>query len=167
MALAYALTVWRAMAGVARSSGKQGMNQGSPWVLWKKGWCCSVELRPCSSGSSAVQCQPAIVMTTTALPSAPATSAACGGSDPPPTISFSALYSQCGAATGHQAVVEAEGEARALGVSGVWAGFIAERHASQGGWHRAVEACASHQMVVRGCVGAAQGGQGHAPGVTP
>ena len=100
MALAYALTVWSAMAGVARSGGEQGKNWGSPWVLWKKGWRCSVELWPCSSRSSVVQCQPAIVMTTTALPSAPVTSAACGGSDPPLTISFSVLYSQCGAAVG-------------------------------------------------------------------
>jgi hypothetical protein len=51
-------------------------------------------------------------------------------------------------------------------MSGVRAGFIAERHASQGGWHRAVEADASHQTVVRGCVGAAQGEQGHAICVT-
>ena len=93
MALAYALTVWSAMAGVARSSGEQGKNQGSPWVLWKRGWRCSDELRPCSSGSSVVQCRPTTVMTTTASPLAPATSAARGGSDPPLTISFSALYS--------------------------------------------------------------------------
>ena len=64
MALAYALTVWSAMAGVARSSGEQGMNRGSPWVLWKKGWRCSVELRPCSSESSAVQCRSTAVVTT-------------------------------------------------------------------------------------------------------
>ena len=80
MALAYVLTVWSAMARVARSSGEQGMNWGSPWVLWKKGWWCSDELWPCSSGSSAVQCRPATVMTTTASPSAPTTSAARGGS---------------------------------------------------------------------------------------
>ena len=159
MALAYALTVWSTMARVARSSGEQGMNRGSPWVLWKKGWRCSVELRPCSSGSSAVQCRPTIVMTTTASPSAPATSAACGA---PILLSRSpSRPSTLGAVRllGHQAAAEAEGGAKALGVSGVWAGFIAERHASHGGWHRAVEACASHQTVMRGCVGAAQGGR--------
>jgi hypothetical protein len=68
---------------------------------------------------------------------------------------------------GHQAAAKAEGEAKAPGVSGVRAGFIAKHHASHGGWHRAVEACAPHQTLVRGCVGAAQGGQGHALGVTP
>ena len=157
MALAYALTVWSAMARVARSSGEQGMNQGSPWVLWKKGWRCSDDLRPCSSKSSAVQCRPTIVMTTTASPSAPATSAACGAPillsrspSRPSTLGVVRLL-------GHQAVAEAEGEARAPGVSGVRAGFIAERHASQGRWHRAVEADASHQTVVRGCVGVVQG----------
>ena len=134
------------------SRGKIG---GSPWVLWKKGWRCSDELRPCSSGSSAVQCRPATVMTTMALPSAPATSAVHGAPillsrspSRPSTLDVVRLL-------GHQAVAKAEGEARAPGVSGVWAGFIAERHASQGGWHRAVEADASHQTVVRGCVGTA------------
>ena len=38
VALAYALTVWSAMAGVAKSSGEQGKNQGSPLVSWKIGW---------------------------------------------------------------------------------------------------------------------------------
>ena len=148
MALAYALTVWSAMAGVARSSGKQGMIRGSPWVLWKKEWRCSVDLRPCSSESGAVQCRPAIVMTTMALPSAPATSAACGAPillsrspSRPSTLGVVRLL-------GHQAAAEAEGEARVPGMSGVWAGFIAERHASHGGWHHAVEVCASHQTVV-------------------
>jgi len=96
-------------------------------------------------------------MTATALPSAPATSAACGvpillsrSPSRPSTLGVVRLL-------GHQTAAEAEGEARVLGVSGVSASFIAKRHASQGGWHRAVEADASHQTVVRGYMGVAQG----------
>ena len=97
-------------------------------------------------------------MTTTALPSAPATSAVRGGSDPPLTIPSRPSSLGVVRLLGHQATAEAEGEAKAPGVSGVRAGFIAECHASHGGWHHAVEADASHQMVAQGCVGAAQGG---------
>ena len=54
MALAYALTVWSAMARVAKFGGEQGKIQGgSPLVSWEIGWRCSGGSRPCSSGSSA------------------------------------------------------------------------------------------------------------------
>ena len=96
-------------------------------------------------------------MTMTASPSILATSAACGAlillSRSPSRLSTLGVVRLLG----HQVAAEAEGEARAPGMSGVRAGFIAERHASQGGWHCAVEVCASHQTVVRGCVGTAQG----------
>ena len=37
-ALAYALMVWNAMTGVAKSGDEQGKNRGSPLVSWKIGW---------------------------------------------------------------------------------------------------------------------------------
>ena len=56
MTLAYALTVWSAMAGLVWSSGEQRKNRGSPSVLRARGYRCSEESRPCSSGSFAMQC---------------------------------------------------------------------------------------------------------------
>jgi len=65
----------------------------------------------------AVQCRPVTVMTTTASPSAPTTSTARGGSDPPLTIP--SWPSDLGAVQllGHQAAAVAEGEAEAPDVA--------------------------------------------------
>ena len=59
------------------------------------------------------------------------------------------------------------GEAKAPGVSGAQAGFIAEHHAPNGVWYRAVERRGAHPTVVRGCVTAAHGGARPCPGRDP